>query len=303
MSAIVAAIDLETTGLEPLYHDIIELAIQPLDDEFEPSEDIPPFVARIKARRPQNASPKAMEVNGLDLNEGEEYHEFLARLLAWLEEYRIEKIDALGQNVDFDRSFISAQIPELGRLLEHRYLRDSQRLACAYNDLVRLKTGKPAFENLGLSDLRKALGIEGSQEHRALDDALDAAKVYRALLEMMDIATGDYDEAYADDEEDDDNESYDNEYAVEAGLQPNARWEMEKECNLCHRKITGELFDALDKYHFPQWATMCADCFHKHGMRLGIGFGQKYEQSEDGEFYLVDGMNKVDHSPLDELGL
>jgi len=187
MSAIVAAIDIETTGLDPLYHDIIELAIQPLDDEFEPSEDIPPFVARIKARRPQNASRKAMEVNRLDLNEGEEYHEFLARLLAWLEEYRVEKIDALGQNVDFDRSFISAQIPELGRLLGHRYLRDSQRLACAYNDLTRLKTGKPAFENLGLSDLRKALGIEGSQEHRALDDALDAAKVYKALLEMMDI--------------------------------------------------------------------------------------------------------------------
>lgn len=187
MSAIVAAIDIETTGLDPLYHDIIELAIQPLDDEFEPSEDIPPFVARIKARRPQNASTKAMEVNRLDLNEGEEYHEFLARLLAWLEEYRIEKIDALGQNVDFDRSFISAQLPELGRLLGHRYLRDSQRLACAYNDLVRLKTGKPAFENLGLSDLRKALGIEGSQEHRALDDALDAAKVYKALLGKIDL--------------------------------------------------------------------------------------------------------------------
>ncbi len=63
-------------------------------------------------------------------------------------------------------------------------------LACAYNDLVRLKTGKPAFEKLGLSDLRKALGIEGLHEHRALDDALDAAKVYKALLERMDLTAG-----------------------------------------------------------------------------------------------------------------
>ena len=187
MSEIIAAIDLETTGLDPHYHDIIELAIQPLDEAFVPSADIPPFVARIKARRPQNASARAMEVNGLDLNDGDEYHEFLARLLAWLEEHRIEKIQMLGQNTDFDRSFIEANIPELGQMLGHRDIRDSQRLACAYNDLVRMKTGKPAFEKLGLSDLRKALGIEGSQEHRALDDALDAARVYKALLERMDI--------------------------------------------------------------------------------------------------------------------
>ena len=187
MSEIVAAIDIETTGLDPRHHDIIEIAIQPLNESFEPSGEIPAFVARIKARRPQNASAKAMEVNGLDLNEGDEYHEVLARLLSWLEEYRIEKIDALGQNVDFDRAFIEANIPELGRMLGHRNLRDSQRLACAYNDLVRLKTGKPAFEKLGLVDLRKALGIKGKQAHRALDDAIDAARVYKALLEKLNI--------------------------------------------------------------------------------------------------------------------
>ncbi len=185
---IIAAIDLETTGLDPHFHDIIEIAIQPLDGSFEPLADIPPFVARIKARRPQNASAKAMEVNGLDLNDGDEYHEFLARLLAWLEEYRIGKIQMLGQNADFDRSFIEANIPELGRTLGHRFIRDSQRLACVYNDLVRLRTGKPAFENLGLSDLRKALGIGGLREHRALDDALDAARVYKELL----IKIGDF---------------------------------------------------------------------------------------------------------------
>jgi DNA polymerase III epsilon subunit-like protein len=185
MREIIAAIDIETTGLAPRHHDIIEIAIQPLDEAFEPSGEIPAFVARIKVRRPQNASARAMEVNGLDLNEGDEYHEALARLLSWLEEHRIGKIDALGQNVDFDRSFIEANIPELGRLLGHRFLRDSQRLACAYNDLVRLRTGKPAFKNLVLSDLRKALGIERARAHRVLDDARDAARVYKALLERM----------------------------------------------------------------------------------------------------------------------
>ena len=65
------------------------------------------------------------------------------------------------------------------------------RAACVYNDIVRLKTGKPAFKNVGLSDLRKALGIDGSREHRALDDARDAARVYKALLERMMLDSSD----------------------------------------------------------------------------------------------------------------
>ncbi len=184
---IIAAIDLETTGLSPQYNDIIEIAIQPLCDDFSLSPDITPFTARIRARRPQNAHTKAMEVNGLDLNDGEEYADVLKRLDAWLAEYGIEKINILGQNVDFDRAFIEVQMPELAAKMGHRDIRDSQRLARAFNDIVIMKTGKPAFENLGLVALREALGIEGSQAHRALDDAIDSAKVYKALLEQMDV--------------------------------------------------------------------------------------------------------------------
>ena len=187
MSRIIAAIDIETTGFNPTTQDIIELAIQPLKGDFTVMDEIPPFVARIKARRPWNASPKALEVNGLDMNEGDEYDEVLARIKVWLEEYRIERIDILGQNVDFDRAFIEANIPELGRLFGHRDIRDSQRLARAFNDICIMKTGKPAFENLGLVALREALGIEGSRAHRALDDAIDSAKVYKELLERMDV--------------------------------------------------------------------------------------------------------------------
>lgn len=189
MSTIIAAVDIETTGFNPTTQDIIELAIQPLNGDFTVMDEIPPFVARIKARRPRNASPKALEVNGLDMNEGEEYEKVLSRLKAWLEKYSIEKIDILGQNVDFDRAFIEAAIPELGRMFGHRDIRDSQRLARAFNDICIMKTGKPAFENLGLVALREALGIEGSQAHRALDDAIDSAKVYKELLNKLVICS------------------------------------------------------------------------------------------------------------------
>lgn len=182
---IIAAIDIETTGLDPIYHDIIEIAVQPLTFCFAIDPTIPPFVARIKARRPQNASPKALEVNGLDLAEGEEYGEVVSRLGHWLVGYEISKIQILGQNVDFDRAFIEAQFPELGQKFGHRDIRDSQRLARAINDLAILCGEKPPFENLGLVALREVLGITGSQAHRALDDAIDSAKVYKALLKHL----------------------------------------------------------------------------------------------------------------------
>gem|GEM_PF-5441423 len=40
------------------------------------------------------------------------------------------------------------------------------------------------------------------------------------------------------------------------------------------------------------WATMCERCFQQHGAGVGWGIGQKYEQGEDGDFYLTDGMEK-----------
>ena len=46
---ILAAFDLETTGLDPAVHDIIEIAIVPLNPDFKRSE-LPEFTARRECR-------------------------------------------------------------------------------------------------------------------------------------------------------------------------------------------------------------------------------------------------------------
>ena len=41
------------------------------------------------------------------------------------------------------------------------------------------------------------------------------------------------------------------------------------------------------------WATMCPDCYKKHGISvLGKGLGQKYEKQKDGKFHKVDALNE-----------
>lgn len=54
---IFAALDLETTGLDPARGEVLELAIVPLNEDFTVSSDIPEFTARIKAKHPGRPGP------------------------------------------------------------------------------------------------------------------------------------------------------------------------------------------------------------------------------------------------------
>ena len=65
---ILAALDIETTGLLDAYHDIVQVAVVPLDNNLDPI-DINPFYMDIKPDHPERATPKAMQVNGLSLEE------------------------------------------------------------------------------------------------------------------------------------------------------------------------------------------------------------------------------------------
>ena len=50
---IFAAIDLETTGLNPASSEVLEIAIVPLNPDFTISTDIPEFSCRVRAEHPE----------------------------------------------------------------------------------------------------------------------------------------------------------------------------------------------------------------------------------------------------------
>ena len=181
-----AAIDLETSGLDVSKGEILDIAIVPLNDDFTVSKDVPEFTARVKADHPETAEAQALQVNRLNPNEGESREKVTADIRQWLTDNGIESITPVGQNLDFDLSFIARELPELSKIIR-RHGRDSMWLALAVNDIALRDTGEPRFPKVSLSALKNALGITGGVQHNAFEDAKDAALVYKKLLNLVEL--------------------------------------------------------------------------------------------------------------------
>lgn len=184
---IFAAIDLETTGLDPATNEVLEIAIVPLNPDFTISTDIPEFSCRIRAEHPERIDQKAISVNKLNPTEGENIADVRAELVQWAMENGITSITPLAHNLKFDMDFMSSAFPEFSRIFTH-HGRDSMRLAYILNDVLRVRGDEEMFSSGSLKSVKTVLDIEGEVQHHALEDARDAAHAYRKMIAMLDMA-------------------------------------------------------------------------------------------------------------------
>lgn len=185
MKEIIAAIGIETTGLSPKMHDVVELAVVPLDGAFREDTAIEPFCARIRAIHPENAEPEALKLHGLDPLEGIEVNKAIVDLRMWAYDWHVSKIVPLAHNVDFSMAFLLTRFPELKELFVPSAGRDTMRFASIVNDICRKTDGRQVFGSLAFRAVRKVVGLPGEQSHRALDDARETACVYRSLMASL----------------------------------------------------------------------------------------------------------------------
>ena len=183
-TVITAAFDIETSGLDVKKSDILEIAIVPLNKNYEPDSNIPEFSARIKAENPEYASAKAMAINKLDLNKGEARKKVSQDIKQWMQDNDVKFIHPLAHNISFDLKFFRANFPELSRIFSG-HGRDSMQLAIAINDVSVLKHGAVKFESVSLSAIMAKLGFNSEVTHQAVSDACDSARVYKKLLDMI----------------------------------------------------------------------------------------------------------------------
>ena len=162
-------VDVETTGLDPNIHEIIEIAILPLEG--------PVWETKIKPEHIEKASPKALEINGYrdhpeDWGSAPLFHEIAPEIAT-----RLKNTMIAGQNTNFDMGFIQS--------LSKRHDIPLKGVAYSWVDTVTL-----AYEHLvplGIPDLKLQsicdfLGIPNEGQHTAAADVYRTREAYLKML-------------------------------------------------------------------------------------------------------------------------
>lgn len=190
-SNLLAVVDTETTGTVAGYHDIIQVAILPLNSDLDPAPDVSPFYMNIKPDFPERATPAAMAKNGMSLEElknAPDKYDVADYLEDWFRNLNLpmgKRLIYLCQNSPFDIAFLKSWLGSEGfdRYFARRG-RDTMFFANAINDRAAYQ-GKPVpFSNVSLEALANFYGISYDNAHDALADCIITAKVYRALLQF-----------------------------------------------------------------------------------------------------------------------
>jgi DNA polymerase III epsilon subunit-like protein len=192
---LMAAVDVETTGRLAGYHEIVQIAVQPLDAHLEPLPGVLPFYMNIDPEYPKRIDPDAMHIHGInlaDLRQSGLSHGKVADLFdEWFQRldlpYR-KSLVPLAHNWAFEAGFLKHWLGlESFNQFFHPHPRDTMLLALAINDRAIFRGAPAPFGYLGLGALCRHLGIPLLDHHDALSDALAEAKLYQTLM-LMDIS-------------------------------------------------------------------------------------------------------------------
>lgn len=168
-----AFIDVETTGLDPTRHDILELGIITADPRTLETTGM--LDLRVRPGRVEDADATALEVNGWS---AEAWRDAVPLDVALVRARPLlDGAMLAGHNVSFDRAFLDAAWRATGVAapdVDHHVL-DTATLAWPLH-------AAGVVESLSLGVVCKALGIDLEQPHRALADARRSLEVARRLL-------------------------------------------------------------------------------------------------------------------------
>ena len=178
----IAVLDVETTGLDPAYHEMIDLGVIYIDLE---GNELARFFSRIKPDHPERAGDVARSINGFDVKRWEQLEAFpealaVEQFIAFHNQYKGQRNwIVLAYNAYFDRNFLDALLKEHGYSFREMYsyfVLDVPSMAWG-SGIVNLQPAQVAIE----------LGIEPETRdplmHTGLSGAEFNLELYKALRE------------------------------------------------------------------------------------------------------------------------
>ncbi|AQQ09863.1 DNA polymerase III PolC-type [Sedimentisphaera cyanobacteriorum] len=167
--------DLETTGLKPDTHEIIEIGAIRVNRDSGKHDTFQALV------RPTKKIPKKITgITGITQDMVEKDGDFLETALPQFIEF-VSDLPLVSFNAEFDMAFLNAAISktQVGALANNR-------VSCALKMARRAWPGRKSYR---LSDLAKDGRLSSDDTHRALGDCKRAMVVYTAAAAKLRSAT------------------------------------------------------------------------------------------------------------------
>lgn len=186
---VLTALDVETTGRDPFYNEVIQVALVPLDINLNPVGT--PFYTDIRPEFPDRMAAEATAAHGISLerlDSAPDSDTASDYLWEWFQSLKLlpgKRLIPLAHNCQFDIPFLQKWLG-----LDQFYevfgypTRDTQALITALQDKDAYKNQAIKFKQASLAHACATLGITLDNAHDALADAIATSKVYKALLNI-----------------------------------------------------------------------------------------------------------------------
>lgn len=176
-------LDIETTGLDPGTHEIIEIAVVLTDFSLSERKRLE---SKVLPAHIETASAEALKINGYDAEIWAAKGRPLASVIgdiAKMIPYKERAIPAGHNIVGFDLPFLRAAFKATGKFCPLSYWAlDTYPLAVSY--MVQSGLDEDALPNLKLTTLSDHFGVKHDGAHTALADAIANIEVYRRMVEQ-----------------------------------------------------------------------------------------------------------------------